>query len=86
MKLLFQTLAPGSAEPQSRSTSPRKLIKQVALESPPPLSDLKEFTTRIMEHERKLKTKDRFRIQRDRNRKMTHLGHDPITNKRPESW
>ncbi|GAB0098713.1 protein unc-79 homolog [Sergentomyia squamirostris] len=59
-------------KPPSRGSSPRKLIKQVALESPP--NDLHQTTLRVGSHDPRdrisgTRTPDLFRIQRQRIRK-----------------
>ncbi|XP_018400157.1 PREDICTED: protein unc-79 homolog isoform X2 [Cyphomyrmex costatus] len=72
----------------SRSPSPRRLIKQVALESSPPAIDLGDFVSKIADHDQKIKSKDQFRIQRDRARKITAItDQDMIIHaRRMESW
>ncbi|XP_066589783.1 protein unc-79 homolog [Prorops nasuta] len=66
----------------SRSPSPRRLIKQVALESPPP----DDFNTRILEYDRRIKTREQIRISRDRIRKSPLGGHDIMSSRRMDSW
>ncbi|KYN09887.1 Protein unc-79 like protein [Trachymyrmex cornetzi] len=72
----------------SRSPSPRRLIKQVALESSPPAIDPGDFVSKIADYDQKIKLKDQFRIQRDRARKITAItDQDIITHaRRMESW
>ncbi|XP_011871476.1 PREDICTED: protein unc-79 homolog [Vollenhovia emeryi] len=73
----------------SRSASPRRLIKQVALESSPPAIDPGDFISKIADYDQKLRgSKDQFRIQRDRGRKITAItDQDAITHaRRAESW
>ncbi|KAG7202977.1 hypothetical protein KM043_010111 [Ampulex compressa] len=70
----------------SRSASPRRLIKQVALESPPPAAEAADFVSRMSEHDRKAKSKEQVRIQRDKFRKNVG-GQDVIVSaRRTESW
>ncbi|XP_032682267.1 protein unc-79 homolog isoform X3 [Odontomachus brunneus] len=73
----------------SRSPSPRRLIKQLALESSPPTVDSGDFLSKITDYDQKLKSKDQFRIQRDKTLKITNTNtdQDTITDaRRPESW
>lgn len=72
----------------SRSPSPRRLIKQVALELSPPGMDPGDFVSKIADYDQKIKSKDQFRIQRDRTRKITAItDQDAITRaRRTESW
>lgn len=73
----------------SRSPSPRRLIKQVALESSPPAVDSGDFVClRATDYDQKVKSKDQFRIQRDRTRKSTTtMDQDAITHaRRTEAW
>lgn len=70
----------------SRSPSPRKLMKQVALESPPPIIDGSSF--HFSEHDRKTKMEDLLRSQREKMRKTPfNMTQHSIGNiRRPESW
>ncbi|KAK0097709.1 hypothetical protein PV326_014335 [Microctonus aethiopoides] len=66
----------------SRSPSPRRLIKQVALESPPPTTtttviENDDFTFRMLERDKKNKLRDQARNQRERNRKGYISGSTP---------
>lgn len=71
--------------PSSRSASPRRLIKQVALESPPPAAETDDFCFRILEHEKRGRLRDHTRGQRDRSRR--YPGHHVIgPTKRMDSW
>lgn len=72
----------------SRSASPRRLIKQVALESSPPTVESGDFASKVADYEQKIKSKDQFRIQRDRTRKITAAtDQDAIAHaRRTESW
>ncbi|XP_067215729.1 protein unc-79 homolog isoform X2 [Linepithema humile] len=73
----------------SRSPSPRRLIKQVALESSPPAVDSGDFVClKATDYDQKTKSKDQFRIQRDRTRKSTTtMDQDAITHaRRTEAW
>lgn len=70
----------------SRSTSPRRLIKQVALESPPPAVEGTDFNSRIFEHEKKTKSKDQIRILRDKARKIGTTPSDVTFTRYMNSW
>lgn len=72
----------------SRSPSPRRLIKQVALESSPPAIDPGDFVSKIADYDQRIKSKDQFRIQRDRTRKITAITDQDTTvhARRTESW
>lgn len=71
----------------SRSPSPRRLIKQVALESSPPAIDSGDFLSKVADYDQKIKSRDQFRIQRDRMRKITTTDQDAITHaRRTEAW
>ncbi|XP_072766929.1 protein unc-79 homolog isoform X2 [Anoplolepis gracilipes] len=72
----------------SRSPSPRRLIKQVALESSPPAVDSGDFLSKVADYDQKIKSRDQFRIQRDRVRKITTTtDQDAVTHaRRTESW
>ncbi|XP_076392329.1 UNC-79 domain-containing protein isoform X6 [Megachile rotundata] len=84
---LSASLVPTSNEVHSsRSTSPRRLIKQVALESPPPAMESLDYPGRIFDLDRKIKTKDHVRIQRDKARKDSLVGQDGPMARRTESW
>ncbi|XP_074099660.1 UNC-79 domain-containing protein isoform X1 [Cotesia typhae] len=70
----------------SRCASPRRLIKQVALESPPPV-ETDDFSFHTFEHERRHKFKDYTRT-RDRNRRA-YIGsnhHHALGQRRMDSW
>ncbi|XP_046744184.1 protein unc-79 homolog isoform X3 [Diprion similis] len=79
-------LTPIATEIHSRSPSPRKLTKQVALESPPPV--IEESFLRSLEHDRKTKMEDLLRSQREKMRKTPfNMTQHSIGNiRRPESW
>ncbi|KAG9433958.1 protein unc-79 isoform X9 [Apis mellifera carnica] len=80
------SLVPTSNEIQSsRSTSPRRLIKQVALESPPPAIESSDYPVRAFDPDRRGRAKDHVRIQRDK-RKDSITGHDGPLTRRAESW
>ncbi|XP_015191031.1 PREDICTED: protein unc-79 homolog isoform X6 [Polistes dominula] len=85
---MSNSLVPTSNEiHSSRSTSPRRLIKQVALESPPPTIEGTDFNSRIFEHEKKTKLKDQIRIQRDKTRKVgTVTASDVAFTRHMDSW
>ncbi|XP_020280656.1 protein unc-79 homolog isoform X3 [Pseudomyrmex gracilis] len=73
----------------SRSPSPRRLIKQVALESSPPAVETGDFASKVTDYEQKIKSREQFRIQRDRGRKTLTATTDQnaITHaRRTESW
>ncbi|XP_043258139.1 protein unc-79 homolog [Colletes gigas] len=81
------SLVPTSNEVHSsRSASPRRLIKQVALESPPPMPDPLDYPCRSFDHDRKTKIQDHVRIQRDRPRKGAIKAQDTPITRRTESW
>ncbi|KAK9304372.1 hypothetical protein QLX08_004330 [Tetragonisca angustula] len=81
------SLVPTSNEiHSSRSTSPRRLTKQVALESPPPAIESSDYPSRMFDLDRRGRTKDHVRIQRDRPRKDSVTGHDGPLTRRTESW
>lgn len=78
-----------SAMVTSRCASPRRLTKQVALESPPPVMETDDFCFRVLEHDRRGKLRDyTSRTQRERTRRgfggSNHhvIGH----TKRMDSW
>ncbi|XP_006613747.1 protein unc-79 homolog isoform X7 [Apis dorsata] len=80
------SLVPTSNEIQSsRSTSPRRLIKQVALESPPPAIESSDYPVRAFDPDRRGRAKDHVRIQRDKRRDSI-TGHDGPLTRRAESW
>ncbi|XP_043278465.1 protein unc-79 homolog isoform X2 [Venturia canescens] len=81
-------LLPSNEHQSSRSASPRRLIKQVALESPPPAIESDDFCFRLLEHERKAKFKDHTRMHRDRTRRLgTGSGPHVIGHtRRTDSW
>ncbi|XP_076762513.1 UNC-79 domain-containing protein isoform X8 [Xylocopa sonorina] len=84
---LSASLVPTSNEiHSSRSTSPRRLIKQVALESPPPVIESSDYPSRIFDPDRRARPKDHVRIQRDRPRKDSGTGQDGPLARRTESW
>lgn len=86
---IFQSasLVPTSNEVHSsRSASPRRLIKQVALESPPPAIESSDYPSRIFDLDRRTKIKDHVRIQRDKPRKDSIVGLDGPLARRTESW
>ncbi|XP_012272273.1 protein unc-79 homolog [Orussus abietinus] len=85
---LSASLVPASNDVHSsRSASPRRLTKQVALESPPSTAEDEDFCARIVEHDRKLKVKDQTRIQKDKSRKSAGgCQHLPGGAKRMDSW
>ncbi|CAL7949507.1 unnamed protein product [Xylocopa violacea] len=84
---LSASLVPTSNEVHSsRSTSPRRLIKQVALESPPPVIESSDYPSRIFDPDRRARAKDHVRIQRDRPRKDNGTGQDGPLARRTESW
>jgi len=60
----------------------------VALESSPPALDPGDFVSKIVDYDQKIKSKDQFRIQRDRARKIIAItDQDTITHaRRTESW
>lgn len=64
---LLPTNEPDAAS--SRCASPRRLIKQVALESPPGPMETDDFCFRLLDHERKAKFRDHARAGRDRARR-----------------
>ncbi|XP_024935949.1 protein unc-79 homolog isoform X2 [Cephus cinctus] len=71
----------------SRSASPRRLIKQVALESPPSAMESEDFGSRISDQDRRPKVKDQIRTQRDRMRKTpTGTQHTIGSTRRTDSW
>ncbi|XP_043792736.1 protein unc-79 homolog isoform X9 [Apis laboriosa] len=81
------SLVPTSNEIQSsRSTSPRRLIKQVALESPPPAIESSDYPVRAFDPDRRGRAKDHVRIQRDKRRDSQITGHDGPLTRRAESW
>jgi len=89
MCFISQSLVPTCNEiNSSRSPSPRRLIKQVALESSPPAVDYGDFASKVTDYEQKIKSRDQFRIQRERSRKInTTTDQDAITRaRRTESW
>ncbi|XP_078033882.1 UNC-79 domain-containing protein [Augochlora pura] len=63
----------------SRSTSPRRLTKQVALESP-------STAIEVIEHERRAKLKDHVRIQRDNPGRAGFNIHDGPMTRHTDSW
>ncbi|XP_012267707.2 protein unc-79 homolog isoform X12 [Athalia rosae] len=79
-------LTPTVNDTHSRSPSPRKLMKQVALESPPPV--IEESFFRSSEYDRKTKMEDLLRSQREKMRKTPfNMTQHSIGNiRRPESW
>ncbi|CAK9822552.1 Protein unc-79 homolog [Anthophora retusa] len=84
---LSASLVPTSNEVHSsRSTSPRRLIKQVALESPPPAIETLDYPSRLFDSERRAKAKDHVRIQRDKPRKDSIAGQEGPLSRRTESW
>ncbi|XP_034177759.2 UNC-79 domain-containing protein [Osmia lignaria lignaria] len=84
---LSASLVPTSNEVHSsRSASPRRLIKQVALESPPPVIESSDYPSRIFDLDRRSKIKDHVRIQRDKPRKDSIVGLDGPIARRTESW
>ncbi|EFN81676.1 Uncharacterized protein KIAA1409 [Harpegnathos saltator] len=97
-KNMSTSLAPASnGANSSRSPSPRRLIKQVALESSPPMVDMGDFASKITDYDQKIKTRDQYssmrdqglRIHRDKTRKVTNTttDQDVITDaRRTESW
>ncbi|XP_034946562.1 protein unc-79 homolog isoform X2 [Chelonus insularis] len=87
-------LAPSTDIPSSRSPSPRRLIKQVALESPPPI-ETDEFSYQALEHERKAKLRDYGRLKdKERRERRGYIGSNINYNhhhvightKRMDSW
>ncbi|XP_011310336.1 protein unc-79 homolog isoform X3 [Fopius arisanus] len=73
--------------PSSRSASPRRLIKQVALESPPPVVETDDFCFRVLDHEKRGRLKDHARAQRDRRRAYPSTSHHVIgSTRRMDSW
>ncbi|XP_076235457.1 UNC-79 domain-containing protein [Calliopsis andreniformis] len=81
------SLVPTSNEiHSSRSASPRRLIKQVALESPPPAIEASDYPSRIFEHDKRARAKEHVRIQREKPRKGGATGHDALLTRRTESW
>lgn len=86
---IFQSasLVPTSNEiHSSRSASPRRLTKQVALESPPPAMESSDYPSRVFDPDRRGRVKDHVRIQRDRPRKDSISGHDGPLSRRTDSW
>lgn len=60
----------------------------MALESSPPAVDSGDFLSKVADYEQKIKSRDQFRIQRDRIRKITTTtDQDAIIHaRRTESW
>jgi len=60
----------------------------VALESSPPAVDYGDFASKVTDYEQKIKSRDQFRIQREKSRKInTTTDQDAITRaRRTESW
>ncbi|XP_063983209.1 protein unc-79 homolog isoform X2 [Diachasmimorpha longicaudata] len=74
--------------PSSRCASPRRLIKQVALESPPPVVETDDFCFRVLDHEKRGRLRDHTRVPRDRSRRVyPGPSHHVIgPTKRMDSW
>ncbi|KAF7993840.1 hypothetical protein HCN44_011109 [Aphidius gifuensis] len=68
-ELISGSLLPTNDDTPSRCASPRRLIKQVALESPPGPLENDDFCFRLLDHERKAKFRDHARAGRDRARR-----------------
>lgn len=60
------------------------------MESSPPTIDSGDFASKIIDYDQKVKSKDQFRIQRDKTRKITSTtstDQDAIIDaRRTESW
>ncbi|XP_017885375.1 protein unc-79 homolog isoform X4 [Ceratina calcarata] len=80
------SLVPTSNEINSSRSSPRRLIKQVALESPPPAIDFPDYPSRIFDPDRRPRIRDHVRIQRDKPRRDGGIGQDGPLARRTESW
>lgn len=75
-ELISSSLLPKNDDTPSRCASPRRLIKQVALESPPPGPiENDDFCFRLLDNERKAKFRDHAKAGRDRARR----GHASAT-------
>ncbi|XP_076284317.1 UNC-79 domain-containing protein isoform X2 [Lasioglossum baleicum] len=73
------SLVPSNEVHSSRSTSPRRLTKQVALESP-------STAIETIEHDKRAKIKDHVRIQRDIPGRGGFNPHDGPMTRHADSW